>query len=206
MEDFYKKISTSRFYYWGDKLGDIMIASLLWFIFCIPVVTILTSSSALYYALYKKKDSSLSIAKLFIKAFTKNLRQGLIINLIYLAYCAISFMCIFFGIYGIGDVKLPDFYLPFSFITLIPVIFSLPFAIGLIARFSNSIKATIKNSFNLSLMNPGTTLINWFFYILGIGIVVYFPPAILVIPALVYLYTIYSLEKVFAKFSEEQHD
>ena len=61
MDNFYKKISNSRFYSFGDKLADYMAASLLWFLFCIPVVTFIPSTCALYYTCHKMKKKEIKL-------------------------------------------------------------------------------------------------------------------------------------------------
>ena len=52
MNSFYEKISKSRFYAFGDKLGDLLIASVLWLLLCLPIVTFIPSTAALYYTKY----------------------------------------------------------------------------------------------------------------------------------------------------------
>lgn len=198
MDSFYKKITTSRFYSWGDKLGDIMIMSLLWVLFCLPVVTFIPSCSALYYTCLKHKKSGLPVSKLFMNSFKSNLKQGVLINIIYLLYSFIAGTSIFFGYYGIGNVKLPDNYFPFSFVTLLPIILTMPFVVTLMARFDNSIKSTLVNGFTLSVMNIGTTLIIWIVSLLSIALMIVFPPSLLVVPGIVIIYINSLCEKVFA--------
>ncbi len=197
MDSFYKKITNSRFYSWGDKLGDIIIVSVLWLICCIPVVTFIPSSIALYYTVNKSKKSELSVSKMFFGSFKDNLRQGVLVNIIYSLYMLIPSACIFFGVYGIGDVKLPDAYLPFSLVTLIPVVFTLPFVIALLARFDNDIKTTFKNAFTLSAMNLMTTLYIWLIIIIALPLMVLFPPCALVVPAIACKFIVPKCEKVF---------
>lgn len=198
MNSFYEKISKSRFYAFGDKLGDLLIASVLWLLLCLPIVTFIPSTAALYYTKYKHKSSGESISKLFMRSFKRNLKQGVIINILYLLYSCIAGMSIFFGYFGIGDIKLPDMYFPFSFITLIPIVFTLPFAIALIARFDNSVKTTLINSFTLSVMNLFTTIGIWLIMIISLVVMVAFFPAALLLPAISAGFIIPMCEKVFS--------
>lgn len=197
MDNFYKKISNSRFYSFGDKLGDIIIMSVLWLIFSLPIVTFIPSSAALYYSVKRIKTSGLSASKLFMSSFKDNLKQGVLINITYLLYSIIPTACIFFGYFGIGDVKLPDTYFPFSFITLIPIVFTMPFTIALLSGYENSIKTTLMNAFTLSAMNLGTTLIIWIIMILILGVSILFIPAVLVLPALGCKFIVGKCERVF---------
>ena len=197
MDNFYKKISNSRFYSFGDKLGDLIIMSVLWLVFSLPVITFIPSSAALYYSVKRIKTSSLSASKLFMSSFKSNLKQGILINIIYLLYSIVPAACIFFGYFGIGDVKLPDTYFPFSFVTLIPIVFTLPFAIALLSGYENSIKTTLMNAFTLSAMNIGTTLIIWVIMLLVLVVSVLFFPAVLVLPAIGCKFIVTKCERVF---------
>lgn len=198
MNSFYEKISKSRFYAFGDKLGDLLIASVLWLLLCLPIVTFIPSTAALYYTKHKHKSSGESVSKLFMRSFKRNLKQGVIINILYLLYSCIAGMSIFFGYFGIGDIKLPDMYFPFSFVTLIPIVFTMPFAIALIARFDNSIKTTLINSFTLSVMNLISTIGIWLIMIISLVVMVAFFPAALLLPAISAGFIVPMCEKVFA--------
>ncbi|MBO7449637.1 MAG: YesL family protein [Clostridiales bacterium] len=196
MEDFFRKITNSRFYRFGDKLGDIMALSLLWFVFSIPLITFVPSCSALYYAINRRKEKeSDTPSKDFLHSFKTNLKQGSVIGLIYLIYTAIAVGNILIGRYGIGNVKLPSFYFPLSFILLLPIIFSLPFVIVCLARFENTTKKTIINGFTLSTMYMGKSLFTIIAMIVTLAIIVVFPPSILFLPALTCMLIVDSLEK-----------
>ena len=45
----YDKYANSWLYNLGDKLGDMIILSVLWLIFSLPIITIGPASAALYY-------------------------------------------------------------------------------------------------------------------------------------------------------------
>ena len=60
--------------------------NLLWFICCIPIVTIGASTTALYYASLKVvRDEDRSLARMFFRSFRENFRQSTILWLILLA-------------------------------------------------------------------------------------------------------------------------
>lgn len=198
MNNFYQKISNSRFYRLGDKLGDYIIASVLWFLLSIPIVTFIPSTSALYYTIFKKTKIGDSTAKIFMKSFKRNLKQGIILNILLLIASAISGLCIFIGRYGIGSISLPSIYFPISFITLIPIIFTFPFIISLLARFDNTVIRTIINAFTLSTMNLLTMILLWLLAIIGLALMIIFPPCLLVVPALVIRFYIYKSEKALS--------
>ena len=177
-------ITNSWLYRAAKAVGDVVIISVLFLLFCLPVVTIGASVTALYYTVYRKYYKKIdNISKDFIHSLKDNLKNGITVHLIYSAYCAVIGFNIYFAFFGWGDVKLPDWYMIVSLFPLLPVIFTMPFVYPLMARFNNSIKATIKNSFTLSMINFPKIILIWLIVILAIAISIGFPPAALVIPA-----------------------
>ena len=176
-------VTNSWLYRLSKTVGDVVIISALFLLFCLPVVTIGASVSALYYTVYrkyyKKHDE---ITKDFMHSLKDNLKDGIIIHLIYLIFSAIAGFNIYFAFFGIGNVKLPEWYTIVSLVPLIPVIFSLPFVYPLLARFNNGIKATIKNSFTLCMINFPKFLLIWLIVIAALAVTIVFPPAMLVTP------------------------
>ena len=183
MKKSFDQITNSWLYKTSQMVGDVVIISVLFLLFCIPVVTIGPSITALYYTVYRKyQKKSDSLSKDFIRSFKDNLKNGIAINLIYLVYLAVAGFNIYFAFNGLGSVKLPDWYTVVSFIPLLPVIFTIPFVYPLLARFSNGIKGTITNSFTLCMINFPKFFLLWIIQLAAIAVSVLFPPAALVTP------------------------
>ena len=184
MPSSFDKVSNNIIYKFGLKITDYMTLSLLWLLLSLPVVTSQTASAAVYYASYKKfyKHSD-DVTANFFKAFKGNIRNGLIISLIYIIYSAIATANILFGYYGYGNIKLPDFYFPLSFIGLIPIVFTLPFVFPYLARFDDPVKTTLKHGFIFCMMNFSETMKLWLIKTGFIVLTLVFPPAVLLTPA-----------------------
>ena len=183
MKNSFDRITNSWLYKAGKAVGDVVIISLFFVLFCLPVVTIGVSISALYYTVYRKyTKKSDDISKDFFRAFRSNLKNGIIIHIIYSLYSAIVGFNIYFALFGFRGVRLPEWYTLISFIPLLPLIFSVPFLYPLVARFSNSVKETIKNSFTLCMINFPKSLLIWLIAAIASAICVAFPPAVLLIP------------------------
>ena len=184
MKNSFDRITNSWLYKAGKAVGDVVIISLFFVLFCLPVVTIGVSISALYYTVYRKyTKKSDDISKDFFRAVRSNLKNGIIIHIIYSLYSAIVGFNIYFALFGFRGVRLPEWYTLVSFIPLLPLIFSVPFLYPLVARFSNSVKETIKNSFTLCMVNFPKFLLIWLIAAIASAICVAFPPAVLLIPA-----------------------
>ena len=193
-------ITNSWLYRACKVIGDVVTISALFLLFCLPVVTIGASVTALYYTVYRKYyKKSDSISKDFMHSLKDNLKNGIIVHMIYLIYGAIAGFNIYFAFFGWGDIRLPDWYMIVSLLPLLPIIFTLPFTYALMARFDNGINGTIKNSFTLCMINFPKFILIWVIIILAIAISIGFPPSALVIPTgAAYLCQLIT-EKAFAR-------
>ena len=69
-----------------NKIVYSVYLNILWFVCCIPVVTVGASTTALFYVTLKiSKNEEGSITKAFFHSFQQNLKQGTLIWLILLA-------------------------------------------------------------------------------------------------------------------------
>ncbi len=68
-----------------QKTGELIMLDICWLIGCIPIVTIGTSSTALYYAVAKsiRKDTGYPV-KEFLRAYKSNLKRGIAATVIFL--------------------------------------------------------------------------------------------------------------------------
>ena len=198
MKKSFEHITNSWLYRVSKMIGDIVIMSLLFLVCCLPVVTIGASASALYFTVYcKYQKRSDSLSKDFMRSFKENLKNGIIIHMLYLIYGAVAGFDIWFAINGLGDIKLPDWYLLVSFLPLLPVVFTLPFVYALLARFKNGIKGTLMNSFTLCMMSFPKFILILLIAAAAIAISIFFPPSALITPvAATYLIQMLT-EKVF---------
>jgi uncharacterized membrane protein YesL len=179
----FDKVTGSRFYTWGDKLGDLIIISLLWLAFSLPVVTIGASTAALYYATTRRfLHSSNTPGKDFLRSFRQNLRQGTLITLIYLVYCALLAFDIYAARNGINGVALPNFYEQIAYALTLPIVFTLPFVFAYLSRFNDSIKKTMKHSFMLCASHP-VHAVGIMLIVLISAVLMAFVPLILLVPA-----------------------
>lgn len=183
MKKSFDHIQNSWLYRLSKVIGDVVIISCLFLLFCLPVVTIGASVTALYYTVYRKfYKKSDEASKDFMRSLKENLKNGILINLIYMIFSAVALFNIYFAFNGFGGTKLPDWYTVVSFVPLLPIIFTLPFVYPLMARFSNGIKGTITNSYTLCMINFPKFLLIWLIFIVALAISVCFPPAALVTP------------------------
>lgn len=206
MKKSFDHITNSWLYRTGAAIGNVVIMSALFMLFCLPIVTAGASASALYYTVYRKYRKKYdSITQDFMRSLKENLKDGIIIHLLYTFFCAVVGFNLYFAFFGINGVKLPEWYIIVSFIPLLPVVFSYPFVYPLLARFKNNIKGTITNSITLCMMNFPKFILIWLILIVALAVTICFPPAMLVTPvAATYLIQMIT-EKAFASASRVEN-
>ena len=121
-----------------NKLGDIVIANLLFILCSIPVITIGPALTALYHCMMRTvKGNNNGTTRTFFRAFK------LVLNLRFLLHAN-------------GSAANMLFYLTIGVLTLL-VIFSL-YIFPVIATFANSLGALCRNAFLLAFMHFPTTV------------------------------------------------
>lgn len=142
-----------------DNIADIIILNLLFIISCIPIITIGTSITSMYYVTLKMvRDENSSVIKLFIKSFKENFKISTIVWTLMIVVFSVLF--IDFKIIGLISSKGLSLILRVSSIMIsIMFIFLFTYVFPIIAKFENSIKNTIINSILISVQNLPFTII-----------------------------------------------
>lgn len=75
------------------KTGELILLNICWLIGCIPIVTIGTSTAALYYAIAKsiRKDTGYPVEE-FFRAYKRNLKRGIAATLILMAFLILIYI------------------------------------------------------------------------------------------------------------------
>ena len=186
-----------------NKVADIMILNLMFLLCSIPIVTIGASFSAAYYMGFKMvKNEESYITKGFFKAFKENFKQATIIWIIVLLVMGVliaDYRIILYS--GIEFAQ----WMRISTVTVTLIIaMCVVFVFALQARYTNTVKNTIKNSFLMALSHLPTAFLLIAIYAVPV-VIFYFVPQIL--PALVLLsmggvlyFKSFLLLRVFTKY------
>lgn len=150
----------NKFFTFMGKAADLILLNLIFLLFCIPIVTIGASVTAMYYVTLKMvRNEESYIFRSFLKSFKENFRQSTVIWLILLA--AGILLWIDFRIMGqAGSAGIyRAVYLGLFFILLIYSMVA-SYIFPLLSRFDNTIKNTFKNALLMSIRHlPYTFLI-----------------------------------------------
>lgn len=146
------------FWCFMGKLGDLILLNILFIIFSMPIVTIGASITSIYSITMKMvKKEEVYVLKGFLWHFRKNFKQSTIVWLIFLLFGIMLFMDMRISMImpnDIGDIFRIIFAIIFPFYILM-LMYSFPY----IARFNNSIKNILKDSFLISVFNIKYTIV-----------------------------------------------
>lgn len=138
-----------------QKVSDVIIASVLWIIGCLPLLTIGTSTTALYYAAIKAVSGEGTIVKNFFKSYKENLKQSIVVEIILLIIGYIMYINwkLIFDMSGGGSVFKVVYFV--VLIWLVPIVC---YIFPILARFALSTKLLFINAFVLSFKNLPKTI------------------------------------------------
>jgi uncharacterized membrane protein YesL len=149
----------SKFFIVTNKIVDMIVLSLVWLLMCIPILTIIPSTIALYYATAKsvRQDAGHAVPE-FFHAFKENLRQGIALDIIYLAIGAALYgVRVFYNAEGLST-NLGKFYYVFFAVMVICVIAVTFYLIPVLSRFSVTLFNGLRLSIYFISKSLGTTI------------------------------------------------
>ena len=159
--------------------GNLMALNALWFICSLPIITIGPSTCALYkVTLMMAEGESVTVLKPFFKSFKENFKQSLAVGAfsIFTIFTLIADVDYILGIEG----TLQKVYIVVACIVLAILLTTITYLNALIARYNNTLKGHIINTFKLAFVNPIQTLLMWFILLIPIILLLFIPPLVLV--------------------------
>lgn len=140
-----------------NKLGDIIVANLLFLVCCIPIITIGPALTALYHCMLRTvKGNNNGTTKTFFRAFKENFRQSLIVWLGLLAVGFILFLNVRFLQNTASVVSKPLFYVSLGIAGLVIILALYIFPV--IAAFANTTVNLLKNAYVFAFLHFPSTL------------------------------------------------
>ena len=134
---------------------DIVILHFLWSLTSLPILTIGASTTALYYTTMKCiRNGQGGVVKLFFKSFRENFKQATGIGVLALLAGVLCAFDMWFAV----SRNIKSMLVIFTIMSLI-YLFTVLYVFPLQAQFENTVKATIKNAFLMSIKNLPWTLL-----------------------------------------------
>jgi len=139
------------------KVGQMMLTTLTWLVFCLPVITVGASTVAMCRMMINLKEDKSCTFKVFFRAFRENFWKATALWLILLA-CAAILAAAFYLVVLVENAVLRMAVL-FLFCLLFFLVYILAvYAFPLTAYFENTLSATIRNAIGMGLGNLRQTV------------------------------------------------
>ena len=184
-----------------SKCVDIIILSILWFLFSVPVITLGASTAALYHAIHKSvyQDEGYAVRS-FLHSFRENVKQGILLTLLSLfpfLFCVVAWL--FADSLGEGHI-LGLIYRTASVTAGILAFSTAAYLFPLLSRFYMKTTDMIKTAFALAITRAGFTLLLDVILLFCIVAVYLIPAAIFTLPGAGALAAERLIEPAFQKF------
>ena len=162
------------FFSFLSKVADIIILSFLWFVCCLPVITIGPATAALYYvALKLARKEDVQITSCFFKGFKENFKQGVAYSFIFviLGIVLVFDYLVAMGMPGTAGTVCCGIFFALGILLLCTAFYTFP----LQAQFYNTVKQTIINAIFLAARKLPMTVLVFGVNILPMILLLYVP-------------------------------
>lgn len=186
------------------KIADMAIISILWLIACIPVITVIPATTALYYAVVKVIRSGAGYpVKDFLAGFIKNVKQGICVSIFYLFVSVLLYLAYSFSQAAGLTTPVGKFYYLFFMISVFLFACITAYFIPVLSRFEVSVISAFRMATAFSFGHL-LTLIPLLLTFGSMIVVIYiFPPSIMVLPGAYCFLLSFSVEKVLQTYLKQ---
>lgn len=183
-----------------NKIGNMILVSLLWLICSLPVVTIGSATAALYYTTVKvvRRENGY-VTQEFFNSFKANLKNGILFSVGYIAIALILCLDIY---YVLGSkMNQGSMYMMIYYMIIFLVSGILVYLFPNLSRYKMKRLDLIKLSFYMAFRHLPTTIILLILYIVS-GIITWLVPipCILFIPGGISYISSFLLERIMLKY------
>lgn len=184
-----------------QKFWKCVILSLLFLVGCIPVLTIGTSFTAMYYAMQKNViEERGHLLEAFWKGFKGNLKQSVLTQLIFIVLALVFAQDIYFFY---GQMKAGNsigmLWILFALVMALTVLTAI-YSYCYMARIENTLVQTIKDSFLIMFLQPAQNLKIVILLAANVVAVYLFPPVLPFLPPLTCFLIVKGMEKTLRKY------
>lgn len=191
----------NKFFLLLNKITDCIYLSILWALFCLPVLTAGAATTALYYTAHKTlRKNRGHIRDTFLGAFRRNFKRATKMWLVILAFFLVAYMNYQITLEQLKQ-KTPLGMLCYFFIALL--LFTAVWGVCVFAytaKFESGIKSTMKNAALISIAYLPWSLLILLLLAAGVLAVYLSPVLLLLIPAGVACIFDWIFEKIFRRY------
>ena len=195
--------------YWFSKIGDFFVLSILWIVLCLPVVTFIPASIALYdsvaHCIHGTEDGSV---RRFLRTLKSELLRGMLLSILCLGIWLL--LCWgFFILFQMGQENqaMAVYSLVYLFTMLIPL-GVLTWLIPVESRFEHKFFSLFRAAVVYSIGHLPTTVLLLIILVLAVALVLLCPVLGVLMPAIAVTVQSWFIERVFKKYipQEEEED
>ena len=182
-----------KLYDFLDRLSDLVILGFLWLVTSLPVITVASSSAALYYAASKSvRFQESRPVKSFFHSFRENWKPGWKLSLIYAVF-TVFFIISFENTWGNWSVLAVLF-------TGIVLLSSGIYCFSILSRFTMKTFQYVQAGLFFTVHYIGKTLLLLFTFLLCAAVTAIFPFLLPVLAGGYAYYSTFFIEKIFAEY------
>lgn len=183
------------------KAGDIIALSVIWILCCLPVLTMVPASAALYYAVVKsvRRDRGHALGE-FFRAFRLNLKQGVGLSAICVLYALIVFVWWRFADGFPVDTAAGTVFTAISRILALLGALLCGLLCPLLSRFQQRFGEVLKTNAFLSFRHLAATLVCTMLLVVSAFSVYLMPLFLLFIPGMCALASSLVIEPIFLRY------
>lgn len=188
-----------------NKATDCIILNIIWFLCCIPIVTIGASTTAFYYAVTKviRNDRGYAMRE-FFHSFKENFKQSTVAWLVMMAVGIVTYVDIYYTFVLVKADVLPKLFFFFLIGIFVIIFMWMIYWLPYIARFEDTLKRMWKLSFIMSVQNFLWSILNFIVFALMAVLVLMIPLLIVFVPVICTVILGIGLERVFRKYMSEK--
>lgn len=184
-----------------NKVINCVFLSFLWFVFSIPLITMGASTTALYYTVNKVLRHGRShIWREFWSSFKGNFKQATLVWMIFIIVCCVlAGDCYFTYLLYKTEIVPIIVLIAFMIFTVIAIMWGI-YLFPYIARFSNTVKHTLKNCMIMMLQNLLWSVLLMVIFAVSVAFFLASPLVLLVIPVCCSFLQGLILERIFRRY------
>lgn len=193
--------------YWLSKIGDFCALSLLWLLLCLPVVTFIPASIALYdsiaHCLYGTEEGPV---QRFFRTLKSELLRGILLSLIWVAICAaLLYGYSILSKLGQQDPMMTAYSAVYLFTMVVPLGI-LAWLIPVESRFNHSFFGLFRSAAVYAIIHLPTTVLLVVILALAVVLTAFLPPLAILMPAVTVTVQCGFVERVFKKYIPQEEE
>lgn len=187
---------------WMSEVADVIILTFLWWLCCIPIVTIGASTTAFFYVMGKKvRKENTYVVRDFFKSFKQNFKQSLLITIIMLIALVSASLYAFMTIEGLLlQATSLKWIIPITVIFIFEVVNIFTYLWAILSRFDMKTKVLVKTALVLTHKHLITTIANTFVFVIT-GYLIFRLPFLLVFaPGIIVTLSSFLMQNLFSRY------